>query len=449
VGRTSIRTSLAGHQNPAYTQQRARDFLPNTNIPYMPGSDARRIAIASGAETMRETRIRWVVTLLLLGLVARIGAALAVGGGFHFADEAMYVDAVRRLSAGEGFGIEYRQVPAYPVFLLLLSSGLPAGLTFLRVAQAVVAAFGTLLVFRLADRMFGYRAAIAAGLVYALDPLLVISSGLLYPEAVAALILPSVVLAALDGSERDALARSALAGGLLGILALLRPVALVLVPFAAGWTALTVAAPPVRRMAHLGALGLAFLLVLTPWTIRNIRVHGGFVPVATAGTDPVPIDQGEVARRGLTMSMARWAWSDPGTFVRRFTRQFVLFWELAPTRMLTDDPAGREELHRVDQRLPVQPFFWRRLRDRVSAASFGLELALALVGLVVGVRAHWRRTLLPVALILAYAAGFALFVAKLRYRIPVLPLVFLFTGAGATAVYSFVRRAGARPSANG
>jgi 4-amino-4-deoxy-L-arabinose transferase-like glycosyltransferase len=386
--------------------------------------------------------MRWMVTLLLLGLVARIGAGLTVGGDFHFADEAIYVDAARRLSAGGGYGIEYQRVPAYPVFLLLLSLGLPAGVTFLRVTQAIVAALGTLLVFWLADRMFGRRVAIVAGLVYALDPLLVISSGLLYPETVAALLVPAVVLAALGASQRDAVARSALAGALVGILALLRPVALVLLPVVAVWTTLTVSARPLRRMAHLGALALAFLLVLTPWTVRNMRVHGGLVPVAAAGIEAAPVGADEIARRGLLTSMARWVWSDPGGFVGRVSREFVLFWELAPTRMATDDPVKRQELHRKDPRLPVQPLFSRSLRDQVSAASFGLELVLALVGLVAVARTRWRQALLPVVVILAYAAGYALFVAKLRYRIPILPLVFLFTGVGAAAVYSFVRRAG-------
>ena len=390
------------------------------------------------------TLAKWLVALLLIALVPRIAAALAVGGGFHFPDEAIYVDTARRLSEGGGFGVEYSRVPGYPVFLALLSLGLPTSVTFLRVTQAAVAALGAVSVFRVADWTFGRPAAIVAGLVYALDPLLVIASGLLYPETVAALLLPPLVYTALVASRRDALARSAVAGALLGILALLRPVALVLPPVVAGWIALTVPARPARRMAHLGVLGLAFLLVLTPWIARNYRIHGQLVPVVTAGSNTAPIGEEEVARRGLLVSMARWVWSDPEAVVSRVTRQFVQFWELTPTRMMTDDPVKREEFHRRDPRLSVQPLFSRRLRDLVSAASFALELSLALVGLVAVARTRWRQALLPLAVILAYAAGYALFVVKLRYRIPVLPLLFLFTGAGAAAVYSLLRGATAR-----
>jgi hypothetical protein len=387
---------------------------------------------------------KWVLILLLLGLVARIGAALAIGSGFHFADEAIYVDTARRLSGGGGFGLEYQQVPAYPVFLTLLSLGLPASITFLRAGQAAVAALGTLFVFGLADRMFGRRTAIAAGLVYALDPLLVISSGLLYPETVAALLLPPIVLMAVDGSQRDVLARSALSGAFLAMLALLRPVALVLPPVVAGWIALTVSASPTRRVAHLGALCLAFVLVFAPWVVRNFVVHGQLVPVTAQGAYNAPVERAEIARRGLVSSVARWAWNDPHALVSRVTRQFVQFWELAPTRMATDDPVRREEFHRRDPRLEVRPLFSRRLRDLVSAGSFSLELLLALVGVTAVARTRWRQALLPIAVILAYATGYALFVAKLRYRIPILPLLFLFTGAGAAAAYSLVRRAAGR-----
>ncbi len=349
------------------------------------------------------------------------------------------------MSSGAGFDRAYNNVPAYPVFLAMLSLGLPAGPGFLRVCQAAVAALGSLAVFALADRVFGRRVAILAGLVYALDPLVVISSTLLYPETVASMIVPLIVLAAMEAVDRDMLGKSALSGTLLGILALLRPVALVLPPIVAGWIFLSLPVRPGRRIAHFGALGLAFLLVLTPWTVRSLRIHGNVVPVATAGTQAAPVGRNDVARRGLVMSIVGWAWTDPGAFVARVGRQFVQFWELTPTRLVTDDPAKREALHQLDQRLSADPLFPRRLRDRVSAATFGVELVLALIGLVVSARARPRQTFLLAALIVAYAAGFALFVAKLRYRIPMLPLLFIFTAAGAVAAHSVVRRVARLP----
>ena len=381
-------------------------------------------------------------------MLARVVAALVVGGSFKFADEAAYVDTARRLSGGEGFGVEYVRVPAYPVFLAALSLGLPAGLAFVRVAQAAVVGLGAVLVFQLADRIFGRPPAVAAGLIYALDPLLVIAAGLLYPESVAALVLLLAVLLALDAAERDRPAWSAAAGLLLGVVALLRPTALILPPVVAIWIACTVRARGARRVAHAGALGLAFLLALMPWTVRNLRVHGRLVPVATAGIHTAPVGQEEAAREGLVRSLARWAWDNPDALIARGGRQFLQFWELSPASMSSDDPAVRRALHRRDPRLPVEPVFSRRLRDLVSAGSFGAELLLALGGLVLVGRTRWRRAMLPLAVILAFAVAHALFVATLRYRITVLPLVFLFAGVGAEGVLSLLgvrwaRRGGA------
>jgi hypothetical protein len=178
--------------------------------------------------------------------------------------------------------------------------------------------------------------------------------------------------------------------------------------------------------------------------VRNYQMRGQLVPIATAGSQTAPVESDEVARQGLVMSMARWAWSNPEALVSRVSRQFVQFWELMPTRMATDDPIKRERFHQLDPRLEVQAPFSRSLRDWVSASSFGLELSLALLGIVMVMRLRWRSALLPMAVTLAYTAGYALFVAKLRYRIPVLPLLFLFTGAGLSTVHSVIRGVGGR-----
>jgi hypothetical protein len=384
-------------------------------------------------------RNNWTLALLLSALIGRVGAALTVGSHFHFPDEAIYVDTARQLAGGSGFG-KYAGPPAYPVLLALLSFGAPTSVLLLRLAQGALGALGSVFIFALADRVFGRPTAFVAGLCYALDPLLVITSGLLYPETAAAVLVPLIMLMALDASHHDALARSGLAGALLAVMAMLRPVALILPPMVGVWIALTVVARPARRMAHLGALALVFALVLAPWVTRNLVVHRRVLPVSVQVRQTSPVSRAEVAREGLAPAIARWAWNDPEALVSRVTRQFVQFWELAPTRMVTDNHARRVELNRKDPRLEVRPLFSRDLRNLVSTASFSLELLLAFVGVIVAARARGRQTILFAGVILAYALGYALFVTKLRYRIPVLPLLFLFTGAGAAAAYSTVRR---------
>jgi len=365
--------------------------------------------------------------VLVSAVVLRVAAAVAIGNRFHFADEAIYLDAARRLLQGDGFGAAYAQTPGYPVFLAMLSAFLPDTVLAVRLAQSVLAGVGAGLVYLLGERLIGRVPALVAAAIYALDPLLVVTAGLLYPETLAAILLVGAVLAAWQAAGTS-LRAAGVAGALLGALALVRPVGLVLVPVVPAWIALRMAD---RRAAHVGLVLAATLLVLAPWTYRNYRVHGQLAPIAVAGTHTAPVSPQEVAADGLTVSIVRRAWSDPGNIAGRTARQFLQFWELTPTRLTTDDPELRADMHRRDPRLPTTALVPSGPRDLVSMVASTLEFALALVGLVV----LWRRrpdaALLITGVTFTFALGYALFVAKLRYRIPVLPLVFLLAGVGA------------------
>jgi 4-amino-4-deoxy-L-arabinose transferase-like glycosyltransferase len=400
----------------------------------------------SAAPSSSGAKARQLAGFVIIALIPRVAAAMALGNGFHFADEANYVDTAHRLLSGGGFGRKYVSVPAYPVFLAVLAAPLVTSVVWVRIAQAVVASLGAGLTFILAERLMGRNAAIAAALIYALDPLLVVAAGLLYPEAVAATVMLAVVLFAWEAARRNSLAGSGLTGLLLGLLALFRPVALAVVPVGAVWISLSVRSPPARRMLHAGLVALVCILVLAPWTYRNYLVYGRLSPISLAGTSAAPVPANEVERRGLTAALLYQAWREPLALATRMAREFGHFWELTPARLATDNPARLELLHRRDQRLPTAPILPRGLRDLVSAASFGIELVLALAGLALVWRSRRRAATLLLSVVLAYALGYALFVGKLRYRIPILPLVFLFAGAAAATLYAeILRRRGASP----
>jgi hypothetical protein len=107
---------------------------------------------------------------------------------------------------------------------------------------------------------------------------------------------------------------------------------------------------------------------------------------------------------------------------------------LYPQRLTTDNAERRATMRAYDERLPAEQSFPVGLRDVVSALSFGAELTLAVVGLVTVWPTRRREASLLLAVILCFALAYAPFVARLRYRIPVLPLLLLFAGSGAVAV---------------
>lgn len=385
-------------------------------------------------------RGRWTLWLLALAVGARVVAALTLGGSFHFVDEATYVDASRHLLAGEGFGTGYRNVPAYPVLLAILGAPWPRDLLVLRCTQALVAGVGVLALLAFGRRAFGPGPALIGGLLYALDPLLVITAGLFYPEASAALALLAVLAAVWTARRHDRLAAAAAAGVLLALLVQLRPVAFVLLPVLGFWLAATLDAPVARRALHALALAAACVVALAPWGVRNYRVHGYLVPAGMAGVKGGPVAGEEIVEHGLAASLARRLWLDPLGIARHVASEIGHFWELYPTRLQTDNPQRREALHERDPRLPTEAAFPSGPRDVASALSFGTELALALVGVLAGWRGRRAETVLLVAVSVVYGLGYALFFAKLRYRITVLPCVLLLAGVGATALLDLVAR---------
>jgi hypothetical protein len=214
------------------------------------------------------------------------------------------------------------------------------------------------------------------------------------------------------------------------------------------WVAIVLRGTPMRRrLLHAVTIGAMCGLVLVPWTYRNYQVHGHLVPVSLSGASNAPVRWRSEARgSGLATSTLHRISDDPAAFVQRTLQQFGYFWELSPSRLLTDDPQWREGAHERDERLPTDPTFSPSLRDRVSALSFGFELAVALLGVLVAARRRPRETALLLALVLAYALGFSLFFAKLRYRIAVLPEVFLFTGVGLATIWQAAARMGIEPN---
>ncbi len=394
--------------------------------------------------------VRLVILLVLVAVAARLAMVFALGDGFHFADETAYRDAALGLYGGEGFSSTYDRVPGYPILLAVLAAPAPASLVWLRLAQAGLVGIGAALVYLAGRRLAGPSACAAAAAIYALDPLLVAAAGLLYPEAAAAVLLVATVLAAWEASRLNSLGRSLVAGVLLGVLAQFRPVALLVVPVIALWVAATASAPARRRVAHAAIIGLAFLTLIGPWTYRNYQVYGQLVPVSLAGiSGGTGVSNDQVRDRGLLGALLDRATRDPSAEARRMLRELGHFWEPVPSRLVTDDPTHRAELHATDPRLPTAPLLARGARDLASAASFGIEVALAVGGLWFLWRTRRPEAVLLVAVILVYALGHAATVGKLRYRITVLPLVFVLAGNGVAAIVTAWRTRRLEPAETG
>jgi hypothetical protein len=128
----------------------------------------------------------------------------------------------------------------------------------------------------------------------------------------------------------------------------------------------------------------------------------------------------------------------PDLYAARFASNFVYFWELYPSRLKMSEQEYRDNLNAKDSRIVKETIYSaNQLINAVSLLSTGPILAFALIGTVA---MYWRRGLrrelsLLWLVMLSFAVGYAFFVGKIRYRIPVEPYLIVLSACGFDEAY--------------
>ncbi len=168
--------------------------------------------------------------------------------------------------------------PLYPLVLSVISLVGGTGWRSHRALGVVLGAVSVVLIALLARRVAGDRAGLVAGAIAALHPLLVAADGALLSETLYTPLFAGVLLCAYRLLD-DPRARWAVAlGALIGLAALTRSEALLLIPLLAVPVALRTRPGWALRA---GAAALACVVVIAPWTIRNWDAFGRPVPIST------------------------------------------------------------------------------------------------------------------------------------------------------------------------
>ncbi len=227
----------------------------------------------------------------LLALIPRLYVALAWarepvwdGHYYHF--------GAKRIAAGLGYSedvvvngvLTWKPWCHYPVgysgFLGGLYRVLGPGLWVAPLANALVGTLVVVLIHRIARTWLSPPRARWAGLLVALHPGLILYTALVMTEGLAGLLLIAAACAALASRRRG---RSwpwvSLSGVLVGLGALVRPPALLMLP----WHAFLLPGGWRRRIAWLALTGLACCMAIAPWTARNCRVMDDCALISTNG----------------------------------------------------------------------------------------------------------------------------------------------------------------------
>jgi 4-amino-4-deoxy-L-arabinose transferase-like glycosyltransferase len=238
---------------------------------------------------------RALLAILALALVVRLALIAATPHYLpHSPFDAWDYDRhAQSIASGHGFPpwifhksspSAYRP-PLYPYLLAATYKLAPGTFTAGRALNALLGTVAVLLIFLIADRLWGPRPAVAAGALSAVFPPLVVLNASANVEPLFIALELGMVLSLLVYRDAGRGYRWALlAGALCGLATLTRSNGFVLaLPLL-----LALPAGGVGLRARLAPAALALLvaaLVVSPWTIRNAVVfHGKFIPVSnTAG----------------------------------------------------------------------------------------------------------------------------------------------------------------------
>jgi len=408
--------------------------------------------VSSAAEGRFASRL---VLLTLAALAVRLLFVFLEPSTDPVADETMWTTWGARVLPEVDFSpLRFRLIfhpPLYPYFIGALS--MLGGLTAVKTAQAVIAALLVPAVGRVGAAVFGEAAGLAAAALAAFYPELVWFAAHFWVESLFTVLLwwgfERLIAADVKGSAPTAV----VAGLLFGLSILARETALYFLPLAALWLATR---DKDRRPGILrGAVFLlAAILTVAPWTLRNWIVYDAFVPVSTAGA--LNLWQGNTRLSRQEVYEQYWAVHgriekyqfaraeglkairerQPSWIFEKLRQEMPNFWE-ADSQALVHIVRGAYG--------PIRPVL------AVSVVVlFLLSFFACLVGLVFGLAA------LPLARGPVLLVGFLVYYNLIhvathgyaRYRLPVMPAVFLIAGfawsawrAGAYPVLTARRRA--------
>lgn len=351
--------------------------------------------------------------------------------------------------------------PGYPYFMGATYRALGPAVYSARVAQCVVGALTCLLVYLIALRLLDRRSGLLAAGFTAVYPLAVYTAGTLYPATLQTFLLACVVLLCLMARDRGSVVAAAVAGLAAACSALVTPSALPAYLLAAVWIAWPWGAGKVGGVPQSRGVLLALLFILPVvlalggWSYRNytafgrpvaVSANGGFNfwlgnhadVTATTGnrmTDRMKKELGAVyakhrnaaVRDSVLYAMGReYIKAAPGRFVKLSAAKAVNFWRLYPRPMTDAGPAAQKA-------------------KLYSLLSYGLLLPFGVVWLLRSLRRS-RGAWLILLVFIAYTGMHALFISKVRFRMPLDPYILIYAAGALFALYDLVRarRGGSR-----
>jgi 4-amino-4-deoxy-L-arabinose transferase-like glycosyltransferase len=431
------------------------------------GAVYRRLGPAPAC-TVRERR--WLVLVVLVATVTRLAWVLYAARephGFH--DPTLYEVFAARIADGHGYTAANGEATAYypvgypaalgAVVWLVGVTPIPESIPMTAALLNLVLGVGTVaLTFEIGRRLFDNRVGLVSAAIVALWPNLIFHTAVILTETLFIFLamVAVLLLVALPSSARWIGWRRWVAfGAVLASSALVRPISLMFLP------ALLVVLVVARfgwplAIRYVGIAGLAVVVVLVPWAVRNVRETDSLVVIstnlgdnlcmsrhtgATGGFQAAP--ECTVRTRGATTADREIDVNNTNIrrslrFVREhpFHEARLVFLRAYHTIKNDHDGLLASESYGSNRFIPT---LVRRALEVVADAYFFVAIALSVLAVPAFARRDrpWHLFFLLAAVALAVQP--VIFFGDPRFHLPVLP--FLAVLAAVTVLFLFRRSA--------
>ena len=416
---------------------------------------------ATFAPTGRE--IACVVVLLVLALALRVGFVYQLSTSPYFARQTPQGPAVDFGQLTHGTDMErYDQTargvlqdgwwsdksadasPLYPYALLpLLYLITHSSIFWSLVLQSVLDTGTVFLIYLLARRLYGTRAALYAGLGAATYAPFIIYQGQLLGESLLNFCI-AVFFVVLLGARGVITVRRALAtGALLGLATAAKPTCVVFAPLALVFVLAQCRWKMKTSLARTALSAAAFLAVLVPFAYRNYRAAGEFHLVRGnsgimlyMGNNPEATGayrqpSGETAER-LAAESARMTLAERDAFYRTAALDYVQSNPAGFLRLLWAKFRLFFEARDVSNNISAELFRQTTFLEAKAFPTFALVLPFAVAGFAFSLKA--RNVPFVLGQILVYSLTIIFFVVVGRYRLAIVPLLLPAAGFAASRI---------------
>ncbi|MCG2725344.1 MAG: glycosyltransferase family 39 protein [Elusimicrobia bacterium] len=227
-----------------------------------------------------------IIVICAVALVLRALYALSFPLHEIVADALSYDTIAWNIARGFGFSIQSGlptpiRAPMYPFFLSVIYYIFGHSLLMATLTQALLGSLTCFFVYDMAKKLFGERVGLMSAWLSCLYPVLIVYSGLLLSETLFTFFFALTIalfIRSENGVKEYWLMLSCVA---LGVTTLIRPTTIL---FPAGIFMALLISGVNRPFRKILLAALAFSFTVLPWTARNYKQFGVFLPVATGGS---------------------------------------------------------------------------------------------------------------------------------------------------------------------